>query len=256
MKTMQHDSSTRSWNAMGEEWLALAQSGESRNKFIMPWMLRYMGNVEGLRILDLGCGEGGYARRLAAAGAQVTAVDCSEAAIRYAQQEAARQGLEIGHHLRNSNDLFGLADASFDVVLCSMMLMDCEDLEGTLGEVARVLAPGGRLFASMLHPCFDGNHEYGIGRQGIGPTREVVVKNYFEPRTWEAPLPQGTISVVWRHRTLSEYAKAFLGVGLTIVDMNEPRATEEEAAQSNMMAFLRRIPLFLYWQLRKGDGGC
>lgn len=36
MKTMQHDSSTLSWNAMGEEWLTLAQTGESRMKFIMP----------------------------------------------------------------------------------------------------------------------------------------------------------------------------------------------------------------------------
>jgi len=251
MKEMQHDSSTRSWNAMGEEWLTLAQTGESRMKFIMPWMLRYMGDVQGLRILDLGCGEGGYARKLAAAGACVTAVDCSAAALRYAAGQAEREGLAITHYRRNSNDLFGLADASFDVVLCSMMLMDCEDLDGTLREVARVLVPGGRLFASMLHPCFDGNHDTGIGRQGQGETREVVVKNYFEPREWDAPLPNGQTSVIWRHRTLSEYVKAFLAAGLTITDMNEPRATEAEAASSTALSFLRRIPLFLYWQLRK-----
>lgn len=251
MKEMQHDSSTRSWNAMGEEWLTLAQQGESRMQFIMPWMLRFMGGVQGLTVLDLGCGEGGYARRLAAAGAQVTAVDCSEGAIRYAEAQALREGLQIPHFRRNSNDLFGLSDASFDVVLCSMMLMDCEDLDGTLREAARVLRPGGRLFASMLHPCFDGNHERGIGRQGQGETREVVVKNYFEPREWETPLPNGTIPVIWRHRTLSEYVKAFLAAGLTIVDMNEPRATEAEAAQYTSLVFLRRIPLFLYWQLRK-----
>lgn len=250
MKEMQHDSSTRSWNAMGEEWLTLAQTGESRMKFIMPRMLRFMGDVKGLTILDLGCGEGGYARRLAEAGAAVTAVDCSAAALSYAEQQAKREGLCILHYRRNSNDLFGIGDAAFDIVLCSMMLMDCEDLEGTLREAVRVLKPGGRLFASMLHPCFDGNHERGIGRQGQGATREVVVKNYFEPREWEAPLPNGRTSVIWRHRTLSEYAKAFLAAGLTIVDMNEPRATEEEAC-SSALAFLRRIPLFLYWQLRK-----
>lgn len=251
MKEMQHDSSTLSWNALGEEWLTLAQTGESRMKFIMPWMLRYMGDVQGLHILDLGCGEGGYARKLAAAGAKVTAVDCSRAAICYAQEQAEREGLSITHHLRNSNDLFDLPDASFDAVLCSMMLMDCEDLSGTLREAVRVLKPDGRLFASMLHPCFDGNHEHGIGRQGQGETREVVVKNYFEPCEWEAPLPSGTRSVIWRHRTLSEYVKAFIGAGLTIVDMDEPRATQEEAEASNALSFLRRIPLFLYWQMRK-----
>ncbi len=251
MKTMQHDSSTLSWNAMGEEWLTLAQTGESRLKFIMPWMLRYMGDVRGLRILDLGCGEGGYARALAEAGAQVVAVDCSQAAISYAEQVARQANLPITHLLRNSNDLFDIADETFDVVLCSMMLMDCEDLAGTVREIVRVLKPRGRVFVSILHPCFNGDYAQGIGRQGSGETREVVVKNYFAPREWEAPLPSGTRSVIWRHRTLSEYVKAFIGAGLTIVDMNEPQATEEEAASSTALAFLRRIPLFLYWQLQK-----
>lgn len=251
MKEMQHDSSTRSWNAMGDEWLTLAQTGESRMRFIMPHMLRYMGDVRGKSILDLGCGEGGYSRRLAAAGASVTAVDCSEAALRYAEQQARREGLSIAHHLRNSNDLFGIPDVSFDLVLCSMMLMDVEDLAGTLREIVRVLKPGGRVYVSMLHPCFDGNHERGIGRQGQGETREVVVKNYFDPREWEAPLPNGVTSVIWRHRTLSEYVKAFIGAGLSIADMHEPRATQEEAESFRSLTMIRRIPLFLYWELVK-----
>ncbi|PHU37946.1 hypothetical protein CSX02_05250, partial [Agathobacter ruminis] len=53
------------------------------------------------------------------------------------------------------------------------------------GEVVRVLKPGGPLFASVLHPCFDGNYDTGIGRQGQGIERQVIVKNYFEPREWE-----------------------------------------------------------------------
>lgn len=240
---------------MGEEWLTLAQTGESRMKFIMPRMLHYMGDVRGLHILDLGCGEGGYARQMARAGALVTAVDCSLAAITYAEQTARAEGLDIRHERRNSNDLFGLADASFDVVLCSMMLMDCEDLTGTLREIVRVLVPGGSLFVSILHPCFNGDYERGIGRQGKGENREVVVKNYFEPRIWEAPLPSGTRSVIWRHRALSEYVKAFLAAGFVIEDMDEPRATAEEAAESGALAFLRRVPLFLYWRLRRPGSG-
>lgn len=43
MKKMQHDSSTIAWNALGDEWFELAQTGESRNYFIMPNMLRYIG---------------------------------------------------------------------------------------------------------------------------------------------------------------------------------------------------------------------
>ena len=251
MGQMKHDRSTIAWNNLGEEWFELAQQGETRMHFIMPYMLKFMGNVEGVKILDLGCGEGGYSRELAKRNAKVVAIDCSEKAVRYSMESAKKEGLDIPHYIRNSNDLYEIEDNEFDVVLCSMMLMDCEDLDGTLCEAARVLKPGGRLFASVLHPCFDGNHETGIGRQGTGIDRQVVVMNYFEPKQWEAPLYKGVTPVLWHHRTLEEYVKAFVKAGLSIVDLNEPRATEEQAELSTAIAWLQKIPLFLYWELKK-----
>ena len=251
MIKMKHDSSTISWNTLGDEWFELAQTSESRNCFIMPYMLNLIGDVKGKKILDLGCGEGGYSRALAKSGAELTAVDCSEKAICYAQDLAVKENLHIDHYIRNSNDLFGITDNVFDIVLCSMMLMDCEDFEGTIREIARVLEPEGKLYASVLHPCFDGNHERGIGRQGSGVYRQVVAMNYFEPREWEAPLYGGTTPVVWRHRTLEEYIKTFIKCGLTIIDINEPRATDEQAKISTAMAWLQKIPLYLYWVLKK-----
>lgn len=251
MKEMKQDSSTIAWNAMGDEWFELARTGEARLCFIMPNMLKLMGDVSGLRILDLGCGEGGYSRELAKRGATLVSVDCSKKAIEYAMRLADEEGLSIEHYVRNSNDLFDIASGQFDMVLCSMMLMDCEDFDGTLAEAYRVLKPGGRLFASVLHPCFDGNHETGIGRQGVGIDRQVVVMNYFEPKTWEAPLWQGTIPVIWRHRTMEDYVKAFIKTGFTITDLNEPRATDEQAQISVPMAWLQKIPLYLYWELKK-----
>ena len=76
MREINHDSSTRAWNTLGKEWFELAQTGESRVHFIMPYTLAKLGDVAGKKILDLGCGEGGYSRALAKKGAQVVAVDC------------------------------------------------------------------------------------------------------------------------------------------------------------------------------------
>lgn len=252
MKEMKQDSSTIAWNAMGDEWFELAQTGEARNCFIMPNMLKFLGNVQGKKILDLGCGEGGYSRELTKRGAQLVSVDCSSKAIEYAISLARAENLDIEHFVRNSNDLFDIESEQFDVVLCSMMLMDCEDFDGTLQEAYRVLKKGGKVFASVLHPCFDGNHETGIGRQGVGIERQVVVKNYFEPKEWTAPLHKGTIPVIWRHRTLEDYVKGFLKAGFIIEDVNEPQATDEQAQLSTAMAWLKKIPLYLYWELRKG----
>lgn len=251
MKKMQHDSSTLAWSAMGDEWFEMAQTEHTRIRFILPNMLNFMGDVHGLKILDLGCGEGGYSRELTKRGAQLVSIDCSERAIEHAVTLAEKENLAIAHYIRNSNDLFDIDAEQFDIVLCSMMLMDCEDFEGTLREVVRVLKPGGRLFASVLHPCFDGNHDTGIGRQGHGVDRQVVVMNYFEPKEWVAPLWRGTIPVIWRHRTMEDYVKTFLKVGLTIVDLNEPRATDVQAQESVMLAWLQKIPLYLYWELKK-----
>lgn len=58
-------------------------------------------------------------------------------------------------------------------------------------------------------------------------------------------------AVIWRHRTMEEYVKAFTKAGLTIVDLNEHRASDEQAQISVAMAWLQKIPLYLYWELKK-----
>ena len=251
---MKKDTSTECWNNFSTQWIKWVETPDDndyRSNIIMPFTLKSLGNVSGKTLLDIGCGEGGYSRALAKSGAIVTAVDCSEAHIDYAVKKATDEGLSITHLLRNSCDLEGIADGSFDIVLSSMMLMDCEDFDGTVKEIARVLKPNGRVFASVMHPCFNGEKMYVKGKR-LGK-RILVVEDYYNPTIWSAPMGKGKgqPEVLFRHRTLEDYVKTFTKHGLRLTDLHEPIPDKEQVKLSHRFERLTRIPMFLFFELVK-----
>lgn len=113
-----------------------------------------LGDVRGMRILDLACGHGRITRELARRGARVTGIDISVAllgrALSAEAQEPLRHHLREGHLTSDST----LAGERFGGVACNHGLADIDDLDGALGTVSRILAPGGRFALSIPHPCF------------------------------------------------------------------------------------------------------
>lgn len=129
-----------------------------------------------------------------------------------------------------------------------MMLMDCEDLDGTLNEAYRVLKTGGVLIASVLHPCFTGKNVISKKR---GAKRTVIIENYYEPKEWEDYLGTGfEFPVIYRHRTMQDYVKAFIKANFVIKDLHEPQPDSQQDIIGRL-AWLSKIPMFLFWELRK-----
>jgi 2-polyprenyl-3-methyl-5-hydroxy-6-metoxy-1,4-benzoquinol methylase len=112
------------------------------------------GEVAGRRICDLACGQGRVARHLAGLGASVVGIDLSARllAIAHRHEEAAPGGIE--YRLGDARNLDGVADGTFDGVVCHMALMDIPDLAPTLRSVVRLLRPRGWFVFSILHPCY------------------------------------------------------------------------------------------------------
>jgi SAM-dependent methyltransferase len=116
----------------------------------------------GDRVLDAGCGSCVHAARLARRGARVVGVDFSGAALARARTVLGKAGLagRVDLH-RGSLLALPFRDGSFRAASCWGVLMHVPDLDGALAELARVLAPGGRLAimennaASLHHRVWD-----------------------------------------------------------------------------------------------------
>lgn len=248
---MADDDSTRSWNDAADDWVAHADENDYRLLFLMPRMLALLGDVRGRRVLDLGCGEGGYARELVRRGATVVAVDGSERLVAVARERAEAAGLSIEHHRRNANHLEGLPDADFDLVLAAMSLMDVEDYPGSVREAHRVLRAGGELVMSISHPCFTPHGARWL-RDESGVATGYVVDRYFDRRAApERITARFRVPVLRRHQTLEDFIAAPLAAGFALAELHEPQPTPAEIAEAARFERLTRVPYFLFLRWRR-----
>jgi SAM-dependent methyltransferase len=105
-------------------------------------LLRRVGTVPGVRILDAGCGTGRNLIEFCALGT-VQGVDASPAAIEFCRE----RGLDVAREGRIESLPF--ADDSFDLILATDVLEHLDDDRAALLELRRVSVPGGRLLATV-----------------------------------------------------------------------------------------------------------
>ena len=185
------------------------------------------GDVGGLRVCDLGCGQGRATRYLADRGAQVVGVDVSAKMLEIARRYEAAEPRGITYVRADVERPDGLDIGTFDGVVCNMALMDIPSLEPALHTVSRILRPGGWFVFSILHPC------YNPARSGEQATHDGWIRTiagYFTEGYWRSDARTGPPGKVGSyHRMLSTYVNALVEVGLTIERMAEPRLTGRHA---------------------------
>ena len=218
-----------------------------------PALLRVLGPLAARRVLDVGCGNGTFARQLARMGAQMTGVDASPPIIVRARQREAQEKLGIAYHVADGARLEPLDDGQFDLVVSCMALQDIPDAAGTIREAARVLRPMGRFVALFSHPCFDVPEAsaWVVEHVPYVTTRWRKVSRYrvvFDaPFTWRLP-SGGEVVTRSYHRPLSWYFRTLSAAGFVVLGLEEPAPTAEfargEAGDSwPDTPFLEQIPL-------------
>jgi SAM-dependent methyltransferase len=229
----------QAWEENAAAWIAWARTPghDSYWRFHRDLFLELVPPPAG-RTLDVGCGEGRLARDLAALGHDVVGIDASPTMIAAAQESATEMELHLA-------DAAGLpfADVSFGLVVAFMSLQDVDDLPGALCEVARVLAPGGRLCLAIVHPL----NSAGSFTNGTVDASFVIEGSYLdEARTDETFERDGlAMRFVSRHRPLQTYTELLAANGLLVERLREP-ALPEAGFNGEHGPRWRRIPLFLH----------
>ena len=241
MKGLTEADVRKGWDEIARWWVSRysAKGDVNREWVIDPALLRMLGDVRGLRILDAGCGTGYLARILATRGARVDGVDVSAKQLDAAIAEEARNPLGIEFHRGNLAHLSRFRDGTFDVAVSNIVLQDVLRLRVAVREIHRVLRAGGRFVFSITHPAFEAPVP---GRWVIEPAdseriedrRGMLVDRYFDrPAVYWGP--PGKPLAVGFHRPLRDYFEALSAAGFLVSRYEEPLPLREA---------LRRFPRY------------
>ncbi len=239
------------WEAMADDWIGLQAEGDvHREDLLDPWMLEAIGEVSGLKVIDLGCGEGRFTRKMTQLGARVTGVDLCTPFIEYAE---ARLVDDETYLLANMEALNGVRDGEFHLAVSYLSLVDVLNMGRAVAEAFRVLVLGGRFVVCNVHPMRMASAGGWI-KQGDRKLH-YPVDNYFDEGVRELSWIRQT-GKQWTnfHRSLETHVETFLGAGFAIEAIREPRPTREQAEERPEVADELRVPNFIIFVLSKPPG--
>jgi 2-polyprenyl-6-hydroxyphenyl methylase/3-demethylubiquinone-9 3-methyltransferase len=144
------------YDDLGDRWWS-ADGPVALLHEIKPALFDYfksaLGEVEGLKLLDVGCGGGLLAELFAASGANVTGVDLSHSSLVAALRHGDARSLSI-KYVNATGERLPFANSHFDAVVAADFLEHVSGLDSVISECARVLKPSGRFLYDTINRTF------------------------------------------------------------------------------------------------------
>jgi len=211
-------------------------------------LLALLPEVDGRRVLDLGCGAGQLAHHLAASGAaEVIGVDVSERMLALARAERAHPRVT---YRREAVEKVAFPPARFDLVVSSLVFHYIDDYPGLIVRIAEWLGPGGILVFSTEHPIFTARLPGdGWVLDSAGCRTGWSLDRYSDEgareERWFVP---GVRKV---HRTVATLVNGLVDAGLVIERAVEPIPSDQWLRDHPLADDERRRPIFLLVRARK-----
>jgi 2-polyprenyl-3-methyl-5-hydroxy-6-metoxy-1,4-benzoquinol methylase len=138
------------WNANAEFWDKRMGEGNFFHKnLIEPTELKMLDIKPGQKILDIACGNGQFARKMAKMGAKVTATDFSERLIAIAKAKSSKNIKYNVVDATKTSDLQKLVGIKYDAVVCTMAFMDMENIQTLIKFLPKLIKKNGKFVFSL-----------------------------------------------------------------------------------------------------------
>lgn len=108
-------------------------------------------DLNGKKVLDVGCGGGVFSESMASNGANVTAIDLAEESLEIAKLHLYESSHKIDYQKISVEDFSNDNENTFDVIVCMEMLEHVPDPQSIVDACAKLLKPGGWLFLSTIN---------------------------------------------------------------------------------------------------------
>jgi ubiquinone/menaquinone biosynthesis C-methylase UbiE len=244
------------WDEVAEDWDRFVETGADYHRWKLhgPALLKAVGNVRGLRALDIGCGQGWFSRQLARGGAKVVGIDWSSNMLRHAQDHEQRRPRGIRYVRCDASKIeMHFSSMSFDLVTSCMALMDMPRIDDVMTGVSHILRPGGRFVFSVSHPVNSAPKSHWLHRR-IGHHGPWLLDGYFDEGPndilWKLRGSEQILRAPHWHRTLGGWFRLIKDGGLVVTGAWEPRSTARQARQIPGFEGVHRIPFYLIIESR------
>lgn len=219
---------------------------------VLPAAMDLVGDLKGLRVLDLCCGQGVLVPLLLARGAkQVVGLDASPRLIESARRRFEKER-QVGWIVADACGEGDWADGCFEVVVNLMAVHDVPDLPAMCRNLSSALVPGGRFVAIFMHPCFRIPRQTHWGWDEGRKLQYRRVDRYgveLEIPITTHPGKGGEAQTMFYHRPLGVVLSAFGAAGLGITEtrelMSHRRSQAGGARSKGEHRAAREFPMFL-----------